>query len=137
MLLVGPGGALRARINGQAVELRLAGKAGNYWDAYPLPPEVLKPGRNEIILHGGGRVWIARAEDFAAGSTSRPRHPGRNARGSDSAATCGFLPSSQDAREEGKTNRRRERTRNYSDFLLSMRMFPFSVISSKLLTLSR
>ena len=81
-LLVGPGGDLKATVNGKPVELKPAGKAGNYWQAYTLPPDALKAGKNEFVLHGSGRVWIARAEDFA-GSTERPKHPGRSAKSTD------------------------------------------------------
>jgi hypothetical protein len=82
-LLVSPGGDLKAIVNGKPVELKPAGKAGNYWQAYALPPDVLKAGTNEFVLSGNGRVWIARAEDFAAGSTERPKHPGRSAKSTD------------------------------------------------------
>ncbi len=97
-LLIGPGGDLHAEINGQAIELKAASKAGNYWQAYVIPTEVLRAGANEIVLSGTGRVWIARAEDFAAGSpvsslreaarsARGPRHPGRSSRSSDGGKT--------------------------------------------------
>lgn len=86
-LLVGPGGDLKASVNGKSVELKAAGKAGNYWQAYAIPPEVLKAGANEFVLSGAGRVWIARGEDFAAGSTDRPKHPGRSAKSADGGKT--------------------------------------------------
>ena len=86
-LLIGPGGGPKVRVNGKPVEPRPAGKAGGYWEAYALPPDVLKPGANDFVLHGSGRVWIARAEDFAAGSTERPKHPNRSARSTDGGAT--------------------------------------------------
>jgi len=87
-LLVGPGGVgLKATINGRAVELPPARKAGAYWESFPIPAGVLKAGPNSIVLHGGGKVWIARAEDFAAGSTDRPKHPGRSARSADGGIT--------------------------------------------------
>ncbi len=82
-LLVGPGGDLKAAINGKPVELEQPAKAGDYWQAYAIPPEFLKPGTNDFALHGSGKVWIARAEDFAAGSGERPKHPGRSARSTD------------------------------------------------------
>ena len=81
------GGGLKARINGGDVELKSAGKAGNYWEAYTLPADVLKPGNNEIVLSGGGKVWIARAEDFAAGSVTRPQHPNRSFKSTDGGKT--------------------------------------------------
>lgn len=86
-LLVGPGGAMKAVVNGKAVELTGATKAGGYWEAYALPPDVLMAGVNEIVLHGGGRLWVARVEDFAAGSRERSRHPNRSARSTDGGKT--------------------------------------------------
>ncbi len=82
-LLIGPGGDVKAMVNGKAVELKPTGKAGNYWQAYAIAPEVLRAGTNEFVLSGSGRVWVARAEDFAAGSTERSKHPGRSAKSSD------------------------------------------------------
>lgn len=86
-LLVGPGGDLKALVNGKAVELRRAGRVGGYWESYSVPAELLKPGKNEVVLYGSGRVWIARGEDFAAGSDTRPRHPNRSAKSTDGGKT--------------------------------------------------
>lgn len=86
-LLVGPGGDFKAILNGKAVELKPAGNTGNYWQTYAFPPDVLKEGKNEIVLYGAGKVWIARAEDFATGSETRLKHPGRSFRSSDSGKT--------------------------------------------------
>ena len=86
-LLVGPGGDLDARINGKPTELTLAGKEGNYWQAYRIPASALKPGRNEIVLEGTGKVWIARDDEFASGSLTRQRHPNRSAKSSDGRKT--------------------------------------------------
>ena len=82
-LLVGQGGDLKAIINGKPIDLKNPAKAGNYWQAYSIPPDCLKAGKNEIVLHGSGKVWIARAEDFASGSVDRSKHPNRSARSSD------------------------------------------------------
>lgn len=89
-LLVAPGGDLQATINGKTVELQPAGKAGKYWQAYAIPPEVLRTGKNEFVLSGSGKVWIARAEDFAAGAVDRPKHPNRSAKSSDAGQTWSF-----------------------------------------------
>lgn len=86
-LLVGPGGNLQAIINGQSHVLKKQGKAGNYWDAYLLPPDALRQGKNEIVLHGSGKVWIARDDEFAAGSRTRTTHPNRSAKSSDGGKT--------------------------------------------------
>jgi transglutaminase-like putative cysteine protease len=88
-LLVGPGGDLKATVNGKPVELEPAGKAGNYWQTYALPPDALKAGRNEFVLSGSGRVWIARAEDFASGSIDRPTHARRSAKSTDGGKSWG------------------------------------------------
>jgi Transglutaminase-like superfamily len=89
-LLVGPGGALKALINGKPVELKNPAKAGNYWQAYAIPPECLIEGKNEIVLYGSGKVWIARAEDFPSGSLDRAKHPNRSARSSDGGKTWDY-----------------------------------------------
>jgi len=86
-LLVGPGGDLQAQINGRPVPLKPAGKAGGYWQAYQIPPDVLRRGSNDIVLHGSGKVWIARADEFAAGSETRTEHPNRSARSTDGGKT--------------------------------------------------
>jgi hypothetical protein len=89
-LLVGPGGSPRALINGKAVELQRSGRLGGYWESYAVPVGLLKRGTNEVVLHGSGRVWIARAEDFAAGSDTRPRHPNRSAKSQDGGKTWDY-----------------------------------------------
>jgi transglutaminase-like putative cysteine protease len=89
-LLVAPGGDLRAIINGKAVELKSTAKAGQYWQIYSIPVESLKSGKNEIVLHGTGKIWIARAEDFAAGSRTRDMHPNRSARSTDNGKTWDY-----------------------------------------------
>ena len=82
-LLVGPGGHLQGIVNGKPVQLQSARKVGQYWQAYDLPVDLLKPGKNEVILHGSGKVWIARADEFAHGSVTRPRHANRSAKSTD------------------------------------------------------
>jgi len=82
-LLVGPGGELRLSINGRPAELKPAGKAGQYWQKYEFDPALLIAGQNEFVLSGNGKVWIARDEDFAAGSRSRPHHANRSAKSTD------------------------------------------------------
>lgn len=89
-LLVGAGGALKALINGKPQELQRAGKVGNYWEAYAIPPNVVQAGKNEIVLYGKGSVWIARDEDFAAGSRTRTKHPNRSARSTDGGKTWDY-----------------------------------------------
>lgn len=89
-LLVAPGGELKGMINGKSVELGSPGKTGKYWQTYSIPPDLLKAGKNEIVLFGAAKVWIARAEDFAAGSMERATHPNRSARSADAGATWDY-----------------------------------------------
>ena len=90
-LLVGPGGDLVARLNQKPLRLSAAGKAGQYWQQYEFDPAGLVAGKNEFVLSGsgpaGGKVWIARNEDFAAGSSQRTQHPDRSAKSSDGGQT--------------------------------------------------
>jgi transglutaminase-like putative cysteine protease len=83
-LLVAPGGQLEAIVNGKACPLSAAGKADQYWQAYEFSADALQAGKNEIVLHGSGKIWIARDDDFAAGSLDRPKHHNRSAKSSDS-----------------------------------------------------
>ena len=83
VLLVGRGGELTARINGKPVALESYGKQGNYWQAWRFPADVLRPGKNEIALSGTGSVWIARDDEYAAGSLTRKSHPNRSAKSID------------------------------------------------------
>lgn len=89
-LLVGQGGELQAIINGTPAALSDAGKLGNYFRYYRFDPKLLKEGKNEIILKGSGKVWIARDDEFAAGSAERPHHSNRSARSTDGGKTWDY-----------------------------------------------
>ena len=83
-LLVSRGGdGLTVAINGKPIATKRERTVSGYWSVYPVPVNVLREGVNEIVLGGTGSVYIARAEDFAAGSLERPTHPKRSARSSD------------------------------------------------------
>ncbi len=86
-LLVAPGGELTAAINGRPAALTSAGKAGQYWQQYEFDPTLLVAGKNEFVLSGSGKVWIARDEDFAAGARERTKHPDRSAKSTDGGKT--------------------------------------------------
>lgn len=86
-LLVGAGGTLQGTINGRPVTLAEPNKAGNYWQAYSIPIECLQNGMNDIVLWGRGKVWIARDDDYASGSTTRTKHPNRSAKSRDAGKT--------------------------------------------------
>ncbi|MGH7973754.1 MAG: hypothetical protein ACREIC_33980, partial [Limisphaerales bacterium] len=59
----------------------LSGRSG--YKTYAFDPGVLKPGRNEIVLSGSGRVMIARDDEFSSGSRTRKHHPNRSAKSTD------------------------------------------------------
>jgi hypothetical protein len=82
-LLVARGGTLKGTVNGQPVSLKTPARCGNYWQAYEIAPSTLRAGRNDLVLWGKGQVWIARDEEFAAGSRTRVKHPNRSARSTD------------------------------------------------------
>lgn len=88
-LLVGGVGEFSVAVNGAPQTLAAPEKAGNYWFAYSLPVGSLRAGLNEITLAGSGksRIWIARDDEFAGGSTERPRHPDRSEKSRDGGAT--------------------------------------------------
>jgi hypothetical protein len=78
-LLVGSGGSLHVTLNGKSVPLEPAGKPGNSWQAWRFDPGALRAGPNEIDLHGTGKIWIARADEFPPGAAP----PGRSRRSRD------------------------------------------------------
>ena len=86
-LLIGPGGDLVITINGQPQSLEKQENAGNYWQRYSFSPSALQAGKNEIVVSGAGKVWIARDQDFAAGSRERTQHPNRSAKSTDDGRT--------------------------------------------------
>lgn len=86
-VLVARGGNLQLQLNGQEVKLGPAQPSGNYWQVYDLDPKLLKEGANELIFSGEGQFWIARDDEYAAGSTTRTRHPNRSARSTDGGRT--------------------------------------------------
>lgn len=89
-LLVAPGGTLEAEVNGAATPLARRDPRAGKWQAYDLPVDALRPGRNEIVLHGKGALWIARDDEYAAGSRQRTKHPNRSARSVDGGQTWDY-----------------------------------------------
>jgi hypothetical protein len=64
VLMVGPGGNLNVSVNGRPLTLEQPRKTGfGLWQAYTVNPGVFKPGVNDIVMSGTGRVWIARGDD--------------------------------------------------------------------------
>jgi hypothetical protein len=87
VLLVGTRGELQFEINGSPADVKPLGKEGNYWQKYEIDPMQLVAGENEIVVRGTGKVWIARDDEYAAGSTERIRHPNRSAKSLDRGAS--------------------------------------------------
>jgi hypothetical protein len=82
VLMVGPGGDLKISVNGRPQTLEPPRKAGyGLWQAYTINPAALKPGVNDIVMSGSGRVWIARSDDSYA------ELPHRSARSADAGAS--------------------------------------------------
>ncbi len=86
-LMVAPGGELQLKLNGRDVKLGEASKSGNYWQTYQLDPALLREGSNEFIFGGKGQFWIARDDEYAAGSTERRKHVNRSSRSLDGGKT--------------------------------------------------
>jgi transglutaminase-like putative cysteine protease len=86
-LLIAPGGELQAVINGRDAPLHGPRKVGGYWQAYDFDPAVLRPGLNELVIRGLGKVWIARDEDYSRGSLTRTSHPNRSSKSRDGGKT--------------------------------------------------
>lgn len=86
-VLVARGGNLQLKLNGQEVKLGPAQPSGNYWQVYDLDPKLLNAGANELIFSGEGQFWIARDDEYAAGSIDRTSHPNRSARSTDGGRT--------------------------------------------------
>ena len=65
-------------MNGHPQKLEEPRKTGfGQWQAYNINPAALKPGVNDIVISGAGKVWIARADD------SPVELPHRSARSAD------------------------------------------------------
>ncbi|MEZ0264076.1 MAG: hypothetical protein ACAI43_05065 [Phycisphaerae bacterium] len=88
-LLIACTGDVRPAVNGTPITAAPA-KLGQHWLAFPVDPALLKPGKNEIVLSGAGKVWIARDDEYAAGSTDRTKHPNRSARSTDAGKTWDY-----------------------------------------------
>ncbi|MHB8523685.1 MAG: transglutaminase-like domain-containing protein [Limisphaerales bacterium] len=79
-----------AVINGIPQQLGENQSGRKSYKTYAFNPKILKPGRNEIILRGSGKVLIARDDEFALGSRTRTRHPNRSAKSTDAGKTWDY-----------------------------------------------
>lgn len=87
VLLLGSQDRWDVHVNGRPAALEEVGGAGRDWKAYAFDPALLRPGLNDIVLRGPGKIWIARDDEYAAGSPTRTRHPNRSAKSADGGRT--------------------------------------------------
>ena len=78
VLMVGGSGNLEAIVNGEPQKLGVPQEiVARQWRAYIIDPAALRPGLNDIVILGAGKVRIARADDSYA------ELPHRSARSAD------------------------------------------------------
>ena len=82
-----PFGAL---INGVAQKFGENQSGRKLYRTYAFDPNILRTGRNEIVLRTSGRVGIARDDEFALGSRARTKHPNRSAKSTDAGKTWDY-----------------------------------------------
>jgi hypothetical protein len=93
---------VEALINGIAQNLGPNQSGRPLHQRYAFDPNSLRAGRNEIILRTSGRVTIARDDEFALGSRTRTRHPGRSAKSTDRGKTWDYGHLGPDGKIEGE-----------------------------------
>lgn len=81
---------VEAMINGMPQPLGENQSGRTLCKTYSFDPEALRPGKNEIVLRTSGNVSIARDDEFASGSRTRTRAPGRSARSVDAGKTWDY-----------------------------------------------
>lgn len=86
-LLIGSADPFRVSINGKPAALEGTRTTGKYWKISSFDPSLLRPGLNQIVLEGPGKIWIARDDEYAAGSRTRTSHPNRSAKSVDGGKT--------------------------------------------------
>jgi hypothetical protein len=79
-----------ALINGIPQKLGENQSGRKLYKTFVFQPDLLRAGRNEIILHGSGNVMIARDDEFALGSRTRTKHPNRSAKSIDGGKTWDY-----------------------------------------------
>lgn len=86
-LLIGSVDSFRVSINGKPAALEGTRTTGKYWRIGSFDPSLLRAGLNQIVLEGPGRIWIARDDEYAAGSRTRTTHPNRSLKSVDGGKT--------------------------------------------------
>lgn len=72
------------------------------YKTYAFDPQILKSGRNEVVLRDSGQVMIARDDEFALGSRTRTRHPNRSAKSTDAGKTWDYDHLGPDGKLDGE-----------------------------------
>jgi hypothetical protein len=81
---------VEALINGTPQKLGKNQSGRTLFKTYAFNPDILRTGRNEIVLRTSGKVWIARDDEFAWGSRTRIKHPNRSAKSTDAGQTWDY-----------------------------------------------
>lgn len=89
-LLVGSRTVLQIEVNGHALPAGSDTVFAPYGRTYTVDPAFLVPGRNVCVLRGQGKLSIARADEYAAGSPDGAGHPNRSARSTDGGQTWDY-----------------------------------------------
>jgi hypothetical protein len=79
-----------ALINGVAQKFGENQSGRTLYRTYAFDPNILRTGRNEIVLRTSGRVSITRDDEFALGSRTRTKHPNRSAKSTDAGKTWDY-----------------------------------------------
>jgi hypothetical protein len=93
---------VEALINGIAQNLGPNQSGRPLHQRYAFDPNLLRADRNEIILRTSGRVTIARDDEFALGSRTRTRRPGRSAKSTDAGKTWDYNHLGPEGKLEGE-----------------------------------
>jgi len=93
---------VEAIINGVALHFATNQSGRPLHQKYAFDPKVLQPGRNEIILRNTGNVMIARDDEFALGSLTRTKSPGRSAKSTDGGKTWDYKHLGPDGKLAGE-----------------------------------
>jgi hypothetical protein len=93
---------VEAVINGTAMGLGTNQSGRPLHQRYAFDPKLLRAGGNEIILRSSGRVTIARDDEFALGSRTRIKSPGRSAKSTDGGKTWDYHHLGPEGKLEGE-----------------------------------
>jgi transglutaminase-like putative cysteine protease len=83
-LLLGGSGKFEAVVNGRPQVLESKGRVANTWEQYAIPNDLLRPGVNDLVIHGTGKILIARDDERPPGESPPPN---RSAKSRDGGAT--------------------------------------------------